>query len=454
MQTFLNTVETGRSLKVRLALVALIVGVLAFIARHAQIDDSLIYARYIRNALDGLGLVFNKGERVNALSSPVYSYLVMGAARLLQGNVLAATAMVSGVFFFAACAVAEYLMPLSGLLLAGTGYFYSLVGMESSTFLFMLVLVVLLVQEERYDWLPTAAILLALTRFEGGAMAAVLLVECYRRKKWPSAVAYIPAALIAVAYLALNRYWYGSALPASAGAKLGQGRSGYWGAWPFAFFHGAYQLKPEFLSTVYIVVLVAVFAVPGLWRLKDSALARVALPYLGILLGFYLLFNIAGYKWYFAPFIFFATIYACAMLPRSRAWQGAVAALALLSMSLAARRFSAAPDDAHAQGYPAISRWMIANTSPGVRLEAGEIGTIGWDCAQCNVLDILGLTLPKNADHIAHRDLSSWLAEDHPAFVVVHYASWTFEDVAKQSPDYERVPVDFGSVVYLLRRKS
>jgi arabinofuranosyltransferase len=443
-------------LNLRILAIALLVSVLCFFARHDQIDDALIYARYIANALHGLGLVFNAGEHINALTSPVYSYLVLATAKILSGQVLLATSVVSGIFFFLTCCLAETLVPFAGLLLASTGYFYSLVGMESSAFLGMTLLAIFLVERERYIWLPTVCILLLLTRFESGALLLPLAIVLYRRKRWPSAASFLPAGLIALLYLALNRYWYGAFLPASAGAKLGQGRSGYWGHWPFAFFHTAYQLKPEFLPTFYILIFVALFSIPGVLRFSrsgKSAFNPLVLPFLAILLAFYLLFNIPGYKWYYAPFFCFAMIYACAALPRATPWRWAIVPLLLLSWISALHRFRALPPPSPTRNYTGIANWLLSNTPATARIEAGEIGTLGFYCQRCYLIDILGLTLPKNAQHIAHADSRSWLAEDHPDYVVVHVAPWVFEDVVKQSPDYERVPVDFGNIVYLLRRK-
>lgn len=430
------------------------VAVLTFFVSDAFIDDALIYARYIANALHGLGLVFNPGEHINALTSPFYSYLVLGAARLAGGHVLPATAALWGLCFFLASATAELLVPFAGLLLASTGYFYSLVGMESSLFLFLLLLPLLLLQRDKMEWLPTAAVLLVLTRFEGVALLLPLAIELKRRRRWPSAKSFIPVVFLILAYLALNHAWYGAYVPDSAGAKLGQGRSGLWGRWPTAFFQTAYQLKPEFLSTIYVVAAVAILAVPGLVRLRHSALVRVGLPFLALLLGFYMVFNLPGYKWYYAPFVCFAMLFACAAIPDGGRWRWAVPLVAALSAATAVHRFSSLRYDSRALGYPGVAAWLTRNAPPGARIEAAEIGTLGWFCPRCRIIDVLGLTFPKNAAHIAHGDTRSWLAEDRPDYIVVHLQPWIFEAVAKGSGEYHRVPVDFGKIVYLLQRNS
>ena len=451
--------RAGRDLPIRLALTALFVGILSYLSRSALIDDALIYARYIANALHGRGLVFNPGEHINALTSPLYSYLVLAAARLTGGHVLAASAVVSGVSLFAACALAETLVPFAGLLLASTGYFYSLVGMESALFLFMLLLTLVCLRRERESWLPTVGLLLVLTRFEGGAMLLPVAWELSRRRRWPSWRAYAPPAVLTLAYLALNHHWYGTFLPASASAKFGQGKSGYWGRWPFAFFDTAYQLKPEFLPTLYVVLGVVVLLIPGMLKLRRSVVLWVSLPFLGILLCFYLLFNIPGYKWYYAPFLCFAMLYACAALPAAGWWRWAAVPVILLSAWSAEQRFAphkprgSASQEVRPDGYPGIAKWLQANAAGHPRVEAAEIGMLGWYCPHCDVQDILGLTSPKNAGHIAHHDLRSWLAEDHPDYVVMHRGRWIFEDVARDDPSYAPVPVDFGPVVYLLQRR-
>ena len=203
-----------------------------------------------------------------------------------------------------------------------------------------------------------------------------------------------------------------------------------------------------------MVLLVGVLAVAGVVCQRRTVWQRLVLPTLGILLAFYVLANIPGYRWYFAPFIFFAMLYACAALPKVGRWQYAaipVIAVATITSFVFLHRQSAPHDPA--QDYPGIAAWLEQN-APGTTLEAAEIGTLGWDCPRCRIIDIVGLTTPKNAEHIAHRDLTSWLAEDQPDFIVVHNAPWAYEDVAKKSAEYQRVDVDFGPAVYLLWRKT
>ena len=50
----------------------------AYLDRFFELDDALIYHRFVQNAIDGHGLVYNPGERYNALTSPLYTALSLG----------------------------------------------------------------------------------------------------------------------------------------------------------------------------------------------------------------------------------------------------------------------------------------------------------------------------------------------------------------------------------------
>ncbi|HEY0795921.1 MAG TPA: hypothetical protein VGD64_09095 [Acidisarcina sp.] len=414
-------------------LLAAIVAVLTYLGRHTEIDDALIYARYIANALAGKGLVFNPGELINALTSPLFAYLLLGTSWLMHGQVLLATILLSGIFFYFAAALAERLVPLAGFLIACTSYYYTLLGMETALFLFLLVLALTLYVERQDAWIPLVSILLVLTRAEGAAMVLFIAIGLYRQGRLPKWKSYLSVAAVIAIYLALNYHWYHHLIPASATSKLGQGRSGLWGRWPTAFIAYSRQLKVDFLPMFYVMPLVASGAAYSVWRYRKEPMTRIILGFCGLALAFYVLFNIPGYRWYFAPFIFFAMLAACRVIPVENKWQWASIALFALVFATSVHilyRTIDAPDGAIAMG-----QWINQNTPIESRIEASETGKIGYYCHRY-LIDSLGLTTPKNADHIADRDLSSWLAEDHPDYIVMHDGDIPWERVVKQSSGY------------------
>src|ERR1700760_1310281 len=209
-------------------LICSITALVSFAGRHFQLDDALIYARYTRNALRGMGLVFNAGEHVNALTSPLFSILLLAASWLLHGNVLLAETLLSLTFLVGACILAEELAPWSGVLLASTYYFYLCFGMETTLFLFLITLKFVLYRSGKLDLVPMVALLTALTRFEGGLLAVVIAADMWRTRHFPRMRSLLFPALVLVAYFAFNFHFYGSLLPSSASAKFSQGFSGYW----------------------------------------------------------------------------------------------------------------------------------------------------------------------------------------------------------------------------------
>ncbi|CAN5757352.1 hypothetical protein BH10ACI4_BH10ACI4_15320 [soil metagenome] len=431
-----------------------IVAFLCWCSGASKIDDSFIYARYVENALAGHGMVFNVGEHVNALTSPLFAYLLLLCSWILHGNVLLATILLSVFFMMAACAVAEIVVPFSGLLLAGTAYFYELVGMETSLFVFLLLICIALLKFERYNWLPLCGLLTVLSRFEGGLLVVLIALEMYRRKTAPAWTALIPPIAVTGAYLILNHSYYDAYLPSSAIAKLGQGFSGYWGRWPTAFLGHLELLQEPFQATLYLVPILLGLATAGLVSRSSPLLNRIALPFCSLLLLFYVGFNMTGlYFWYFAPFILFAVLYAAHSIPRTRASYVIAGGFIALLVALNANFLRQPRQERRYAGYVDAGQWLRNNTPANARIAAVEIGFLGW-YSQRYLIDIVGLTTPKNAEHVAQRDLAAWLREDRPDYILLHDAPWPWEQYAKQSTDYIREPVKLSGGIYLVRRRD
>jgi hypothetical protein len=439
----------------RAALAVALVAGMGWAARHLQVDDTLIYARYVRNLLTGHGLVFNWGERVNALTSPLHTLLLVTASWLLHGNVIVA-AWLLGVIFLAATAVlAERVAPFSGVFLAAAIYFEIFLGMETALFCFLLLLSVVAYDRGRWDWLPLLLCLVALTRFEGGALALAVAWQMLRRpahsRVWPRWQAWVPVAVLVLLFFAANHSFYGRWLPSSGTAKLQQGLSGYWGQWPTAFFRLPRVFWRPLVSCFYVVPLVGWLAWRGAHTSKGRRWNRVVLPFLAILLAFYTLTNVPAYPWYYAPFVLFAIVYAGFGLPHTRWAYAGLTAVTLHLVVFGGLLLHGA--SALYANYRSVGAWLQANTQPGATVAAAETGTLGWYAPDHPVIDIVGLTTPRNATLLARHDTSSWLAEDKPDYVVMHTPAWvTGEAAVLQSPDYERLPMDWQGV-YLMRRK-
>jgi arabinofuranosyltransferase len=443
--------EASPRIKPRIVALAAIVAIFLVASRHFVVDDGLIYARFLANALAGKGLVFNAGESVNALTSPLFTYLLLGVSWLFRGNIIVAEHLLFGITFLGACIAAERVIPYSGFAVASTAYFYILIGLETSLFLWMMMLVAAAYANRRYDWLPVLLTLTLLTRFEGGLLIPIVGYLLWKQRKFPRLIAFIPAVLILLAYFAINHHLYGSMLPNSASSKFGQAQSGYWGKWPTGFLrlHGWALLgtKGLFHWTIYVVPLMLFFGFRG-WRLmRGQRINDVLAPFWLGLAAFYTLSNMPSYHWYYGPLIFIVIIYAIKGVPRTQTavrWAAAIVIVAGLTNVWFLTRWG--PD----WDYVNVANWINSNSPENATVETVELGQIGW-YTQRHVIDILGLTFPKNAIHIAHRDPASWLAEDKPDYIIIHKPLWIYEAVTAAHPEYQEVPYHSGNV-YILHR--
>lgn len=439
----------GRLFALRAGLIAVLIGTFTFFTRHIVLDDGLIYARFISHALNGQGLVFNPGEHVNALTSPLFTYLLLSLSWILKGNVLAAEHLLFAATFLGACLLAERMVPLSGLLIAATAFFYILIGLETTTFLLLLMLTAIAYAEKRYNWLPLLVVLSMLCRFEAGLFLPLLAWLLWRERRAPKLVSFLPAIALVLLYLVLNHHWYGAFLPNSATSKLGQARSGFWGHWPWAFFQVAWLFRKGavFWGTALLVPPVLILSVFGWDKMRRNRFGRLMTPFILGLLAFYVLFNIPAYHWYYAPIIFTIILYAVYGMPANRISQWIVACCVVICAVNAAMYL---PKLTLVMDYVNVSQWIAANTPPDASVEAAEIGTIGW-FSNRKVIDILGLTTPKNAVHVEHGDTTSWLREDQPDYIVVHRPLWVWEKVTEGDPEYREAPFHSGNV-YILER--
>lgn len=230
-----------------------LVGFFSFLAANYQLDDALIYLRYIRNFHEGHGLVYNYGELFNGLTSPFFSYLVLvfsyffdyQVANIVVSAIFMAGAAVIGGLIFARTPV-EFIAISS--MVASFSYFYSTFGMESSVFICLIGLAMLLIKNKIECAWPVLALLVS-TRSEGIFLAApAALLLAYQNRRLPRLPYLLASVIIVATPFIVNQLYYGAMFPHSANAKLGQGRSGLWGK-PPAFIHIGY-MRNWFLGEV------------------------------------------------------------------------------------------------------------------------------------------------------------------------------------------------------------
>ena len=236
-----------RALALRRALPALLVAAaVAELLREAwrpgpQLDDAYISYRYARNLVEGLGLVYNAGERVEGFTNPLWTLLVAAGLALrldapavghALGLASAAGLLVATAVYAATGLARERTLPAAaatGLVLVSPAFAgWATLGMETPLFALLATAALAAHARGRTGWTTALAGLATLTRPEGALVAAAVYgsdLLAARRGGRPALARALRAPLVYAALLAaltsLRLVYYGAPLPNTFYAKVG-----------------------------------------------------------------------------------------------------------------------------------------------------------------------------------------------------------------------------------------
>jgi hypothetical protein len=386
--------------------------------RAYSVDDAYITLRYVRNLLEGQGLVYNPGERVEGLSNLLWVVLLaplgrigldlLTAARLLGAASAAATLILvleMGVVDLGlSYAVA---IPVTLWLACSTGFvYYAISGLETTLYALLVVLLVRSLMRNRLGTAGVVCGLLCLARPEGLMFGPLFALRvAWVRPGWRRAIALlaIPAAFIAG--LMLWRWsYYGALLPNTFQAKIDLDV----GPQKFLLTHLRSFLVYSLLQ-LRVNAMIWLAALPGFLLLPGRG--RVIITGAAALLAFFVWFS--GGDWmdysrFYVPaypllalaagFAFGRAAQAFASSPWSRAVGWAAlwlpAALAFATAVEDSRRLG----DLHGPNpamssipHAEIGRYLARAGAPGDAVVVNEVGAIGY-YSRLRVIDMLGLT--------------------------------------------------------------
>ena len=414
----------------------------SYINKTYQLDDALIYQRYVQNLFMGNGLVYNVGEFFNGLTSSLYTYLTIIMVFII-GDIQQASALLSTLFMALALSIFTlnfskyehlYFIILGALFAACFPYFYFNYGMETPLFLFLIGLCLYLFEKEDILFLGIACTLLIMTRSEGVFLILAMAVEHFRQKRpFPKLKYFIIPCLLLVAQYSFNKFYYGQFLPATASAKIQQGQSGYWGSWPTAFLDIKYQADWFFMASKPLLYSFLILPLLGIVSLKTKSINIVSILFLIFYSLFFTFLNIPNYHWYYAPyyiFMFFYSSIGIAYLVKKFKKSNItlfniLGVTATLLFSFWLLYSSIVASNLRVQGekgpeiYRRVGQWLEKNTDPKAKIALVEIGTIGW-YSKRYIIDILGLVNPSNAAYIGKKDVTSWLKHHSPDYILAH----------------------------------
>jgi hypothetical protein len=424
----------------------LILGVNSALLWGHELDDALIYARYLQNLIDGNGYVYNPGEYVNGLTSPLFGYLsiaptfILGDARngVMLVSVLAAFAsMISFYYVLRLFITSEPLAALPALLSALAGITYLNLGMEASLFTALIAVSFSLYFKARYFYLGICIGLAILARPEGIFLApAMALMTLFGDRNWPSIKCYVIPTLLVGSQLVFNYLYYDAFLPSSGLAKLAQGESGLWGANSFLLsLISLFRFGVTVIGSWSILLVLLLLAM-------CSTMVRSARRYLGLsftFLAFYTSFfslqNLPAQPWYYAihyslfwSYVALGVYGLCNkfLFERDAAVNSGLLAFMLAGLFLQEPRLISELGRTVRADYKEIGIWLSENTPKDASVAVAEIGTVGW-YSQRRIIDVLGLVTKDVSSYVASGDFDSWIQLFPPDYILVHEPLWEFE---------------------------
>ncbi|HNW60085.1 MAG TPA: hypothetical protein PKI62_10455 [bacterium] len=404
----------------------------------ATLDDAFITYRYARNWVEGHGLVFNPGERVEGYSNLLWvlilaPFIAAGldvevVSKLLGlgcaiGALLAAMRMLRHHF-----QASTRIVLFFGLWLAScTGFvYYAISGLETLLYTLLLLLLVLFMTEERFAWAAVTSAALTITRPEGmlcmlplawcawmsrgrresrnnaGRRDAAAPVALQRRMPWWLFPA-VPAAGLALTTL-WRWLYYGALLPNTFNAKI----KTHWGVLHYVMWHTQTFVNYAFKSFAWNewILVFAFFYLLFHLRRRDRAPAAV----LGCLL-FFVWFS--GSDWmsfgrFYVPALPLIGLFAWAGAgrllnaaeakgirgPRLSLWLALPLLFNLVSFYYADEELAGGGminPAMHSRPHRAIGLWLRDHVPPEETLVVNEIGAIGW-YSRLPLIDMIGLT--------------------------------------------------------------
>ena len=447
-------------------------------AVHFEMDDSLIYSRYLRNFIEHGEMTYNLGHRWLGLTSPLFTYLSLGVV-FISEKIIPAVNFFCGILLLGASLGLQYLVArVTGRRLAGflalvlvisSPFFYYCFGLEITLVMLLLVAALIFYLQEAYRPLSYVLGLLLITRIDTGLFLLAVLFELVRQKGWSwfkgRTAMLFPILLPILVVSVFHGIYYTNSTLYTAIAKVGQGFSGYWKAWPLSFIDIRWHKGLFWGTHLWLCVPMGLLAVMGSVKMRKRRTSRLINTYLLIYGGAFALLNSPNYHWYYAPFYFFGLGYAGIALsyiidkslsirskmPRIMAAVSSIAFAALLVVSTALLAYRATSGFGPNERYHSAAIFIEENCPLEASVATVEIGAIGWYCGDRLIYDILGLVTEDNAAAIARRDVESWLYRDNPDLILVHDPLWVFEEVTMRAESigmYREFP---GFDVYGLR---
>lgn len=458
-----------------------------------KIDDFFIYAKYASNFAHGLGLVFNEGEHVLAITSPLYTFLLSAVIRIVSDPVVAAN-ILSLLLFVMALIVVWHLCStifqdrraviLASLIFAlgDVSNRWWMSGMETPLYITLALSCLLAAAKGRsvLAWFiaglailgrPDGILLIPLLIFSEWSRKRDRTCDTSRRRTWLHPLKLI-AALLApiIPWLIFSSLYYNTSLQSSVVSKLNLDASTYG---TFHFLLQSYQLNLKGYATSFFFLMPAFLAVFFFLKKKNINGILLSAWAVGQILGYLVLLRPIAY-WYLAPG--FMGIYLLAgqgiilaedILIKTKArqppvgelkkqeagkdlikikpWQRLPYALSVIVI-IYAILFNAVFAIISRKnsrdlwnGYGHIAEHIRETSSPDTLIAAGDVGLLGV-VSKRRILDFGGLLQPEVLTAYRNSTLDRFVLDREPEFIVLSSEHMTTEPYKQifESEDFKK----------------
>jgi hypothetical protein len=428
-------------------------------------DDALITLTYAKNLARGDGFVYNHPPPVLGTTTPLFTVLVAGAARIAPFLEPTALALLLSALCWIGLVWTPWLFrsefhlsdaeaAILALVLAVSGWVRHL-EMEAYLFGFLLVVSAGLFFRRRPLWAGVAAAMLFLTRGEGalvfGLLFAMAIFHDRRGRagagETPRRTTTLPLCIgFGVPVLAWCLYAvvrFGNIFPNTLSAKVAQGASGLWRPFLEALVEGwmpawgrGLAIGSPWLGLWYPLAIVGLVVVLMRKRRLGFFLVWIAAYIVG-----YSLLGVAGYPWYSLPVYLVLVLLVgvglgslVEVLRRLRASRPAGKALGIalvmvvvvgLGRDTVRNALRAEPTE-RAIAYYELARWLRENTDRSASVAYHEIGYLGY-YTDNRIIDLCGLVTPEITPYVAIGDFG-WGFWRHRPDLFVHLEGSRFFD--------------------------
>lgn len=437
----MGIMTTTRSSWLLLPVFVLIAVLVAAFWHYVQ-DDVFITYVYSRNIAEGVGFVFNPGERVQGTTTPLWT-LLMAAVYKITPDLLHAGNLLGGLSLCLTCwlvfrLTAAYLSLFSRvticLLLATSPLVYASLGMETLLYCAILVLAFWLWAQDQRGWAMLAAAALTWTRADGLVLAGTLgLAAVFTPHPLPLSHKGRGEMMRgdspengATCQPAPARDWYGRHCVSSIRLGLVYAVATLpWFVFAWVYFGtplpNTFSAKQAILSDVLFwtdgmdrwrsfygnnpLSLLAVVLVPlGVWRMALIPHLRPIPAWAVLYTVGYTVLNVTNF-WYYTPLVISLIALAVGggewvvswlarrVIPKRVVYGGVIGIVGASAMLGFAQSWELGPPPPRMATYRLVGEWIAVNTPPDARLMLGDLGIVGY-YARRNTMDSPGLITP------------------------------------------------------------